>query len=329
MSNYNVGDMIRLTRQAIGMSQEELADNICSVQTLSRIENGKVKVKKKVYQQLMEKMGRNGTKNYSVLSTENFEVLDIMVQVDNALFRKEYAYAEEKLNRLKDFLSMDKEINYLYVKECEIMIDSGLHRISTEEELEELEKLARLTIPNYKELLYKVYPFMRREIVLLMNIGNVYGDLGQRQMAIDIYFMLIRSMNTGYMRQKDSVQLTVMLISSAARFYGGLGKRDTAIRMSWNAIYKAKKHQLYTVLPKCYGEIAWNMMKQIENGERDSSEKELCRQYLRQGYAAAILSNQRWLADANMSIYKKFFEEDIYCFFQLPNIESSGSSSSN
>lgn len=329
MSNYNVGDMIRLTRLAVGISQEELSDGVCSVQTLSRIENGKVKVKKKIYQQLMEKMGRDGTKNYSVLSTENFEVLDIMVQVDNAIFRKDYEYAEMKLNILKDFLSMDEEINYLYVKGCEIMIDSGLDRISKEEELEELEKLAMLTIPDYKELLYKVYPFMRQEIVLLMNIGNVYGALGQRKMAIDIYFMLIRSMNTGYMRREDSIQLTVMLISSAARFYGGLGKRETAIRMSWNAIHKAKENQLYTVLPKCYGEIAWNMMKQIEAGDRDASEKELCRQYLRQGYAAAVLSNQRWLADANMSIYRNFFEEDIYCLLQPSNMESSNSSSSN
>lgn len=312
MSNYNVGDMIRLTRQAIGMSQEELADNICSVQTLSRIENGKVKVKKKIYQQLMEKMGRNGTKNYSVLSTENFDVLDIMVQVDNALFRKEYAYAEEKLNILKDFLSMDKEINYLYVKECEIMIDSGLHRISTEEELEELEKLAMLTIPNYKELLYKVYPFMRREILLLMNIGSAYGELGQKKMAIDIYFMLIRSMNMGYMRRKDSVQLTIILISNAARYYGSLGNRNAAIRMSWNAIRKAKKHQLYSVLPKCYGEIAWNMMKQIEDGDRDVSEKALCRQYLRQGYAVAVLSKQNHYANIIRNVYGDFFKEEIY-----------------
>ena len=124
MSNYNVGDMIRLTRQAIGMSQEELSDNICSVQTLSRIENGKVKVKKRIYQQLMERMGRDGAKNYSVLSAENLEILDIMVEVDNAIFYKDYSLAELKLNRLKEGLSVEEEINYLYIRECEILIDS-------------------------------------------------------------------------------------------------------------------------------------------------------------------------------------------------------------
>ena len=326
MSNYNVGDMIRLTREAVGMSQEELSDNICSVQTLSRIENGKVKVKERTYQQLMERMGRDGTKSYSVLSTRNFEALDIMVDVDNAIFQKDYEYAELKLYILKDILSIEEEINYLYIRECEILIDSGLHRISMERELEELEKLSTLIVPDYKQYLDKVYPFMRTEVVLFMNIGSAYGNLGKKQMAIDIYYMLIRSLNTGYMRKQDSIQLIVMLISNAARYHGGLGQRDRAIRMCWNAIHKAKKNRLYTVLPKCYGEIAWNMMKQIEAGEREVADKELCRQYLRQSYAIAVLSNQRWLADASEKTYRYFWEEDIYCLLCSPKKESSGSS---
>ena len=43
MANYRAGDVIRLTRQAVGMTQEMLCENICSVETLSRIENGKHK----------------------------------------------------------------------------------------------------------------------------------------------------------------------------------------------------------------------------------------------------------------------------------------------
>lgn len=329
MSNYNVGDLIRRTRLAIGMSQEELCDTICSVQTLSRIENGKVKVKKRVYQQLMEKMGRDGTKNYSVLSTENFEVLDMMVEVDNAIFRHDYAEAEEKLCILKEELSMDEDINYLYVRECEIIIDGNRHRISKEKMLEELECLIAYTIPDYKRFLYKVYPFMRREIILLMNIGNIYGDLGQKQTAIDIYYMLIRSMNTGYMRKQDSIQLTVLLINNIARDYGAMKQRDRAIRMCQNAIIKAKKYGLYSVLPKCYGEIAWYMMRQIKDGERDEKDKELCKRYLRQAYAVADLTKQNRHVDVSKDVYMDFFGESIYGFAGFSKGVSSGSSPNN
>lgn len=313
MSNYNVGQIIKLTREAVELSQEELSYGVCSVQTLSRIENGKVKVKKKTYQQLMEKMGRDGTKNYSVLSTENFELLDIMVEVNNLIFRHEYEEAEQKLRSLKNALSMDEVINYVFVRECEIIIDKNLHRMSVEEALAEFEKLIALYIPDYKEFLYGVYPFFHEEIILLMNIGHAYGDLGDSKMAIDIYYMLLRSMNTGYMKREDTVQITVMLISAAARLWGGLGERDRAIRMSWNAIHKAKKNCLYTILPQGYGEVAWNVRKQIKNGEKTEGDKQLCRQYLRQGYAVAVLSKQYYYADIIKKIYTDFFGEDIYC----------------
>lgn len=40
MANYRAGDVIRMTRNAVGITQEDLSDGICSVETLSRIENG-------------------------------------------------------------------------------------------------------------------------------------------------------------------------------------------------------------------------------------------------------------------------------------------------
>ena len=46
MANYKAGDVIRLTRNAVGMTQEELSDGICSVETLSRIENNRHKIKR-------------------------------------------------------------------------------------------------------------------------------------------------------------------------------------------------------------------------------------------------------------------------------------------
>ena len=312
MSNYNVGQIIKLTREAMGLSQEELAEGVCSVQTLSRIENGKVKVKKKTYQQLMEKLGRDGTKNYSVLSTENFELLDIMAEVDDLIFRHEYEEAEKKNNILKEKLDLDNFLNYQYIERYEINIADRLGRISSLETLARLEDLISQTIPDYHQLLDKTFPFMYKEVLVLMNIGTAYGDLKENEKAIQIFYMLIRSLNTGYMRPSDSNRITIMLIANIARIYGGMGERDKAIRMCRNAIDKAKKNRLYNILPKCYGEIAWNMMKQIEKGERIETDRELCRQYLRQGYAAAVLSKQNLYAEIIKNIYINFFDENIY-----------------
>lgn len=58
MSNYRAGDIIRMTREYIGMSREELSEGICSPQTLYRLENGITRIKKDLYARLMAKMER-------------------------------------------------------------------------------------------------------------------------------------------------------------------------------------------------------------------------------------------------------------------------------
>lgn len=40
MAVFQLGPIIRNRRNVLGLSQEDLADGICSVPTLSRIENG-------------------------------------------------------------------------------------------------------------------------------------------------------------------------------------------------------------------------------------------------------------------------------------------------
>ena len=67
MPDYKIGDIVRLTRQSIGMTQEELCEGICEPQTISNIENGKTNPKRKIIKQLMERMGRNPDKSYAFM----------------------------------------------------------------------------------------------------------------------------------------------------------------------------------------------------------------------------------------------------------------------
>ena len=85
MGNYNVGDMIRLSRIAKKMTQEELSEGVCSVETLSRIENGKHKVKSDTYRQLMEKMYQITEKNYAVCVSRDMELIEEREYFEDAM----------------------------------------------------------------------------------------------------------------------------------------------------------------------------------------------------------------------------------------------------
>ena len=312
MANYNVGDTVRLTRKALGMSQEELCDNICSVHTLSRIENGKVRVKRDTYQKLMERMGRNGQKNYSKLSLEDFDALDLMGIIHNLIYRRDYIEAEKYLEQLKPMLDLDNIFNQQYVRREENIINYHKGIISKEKYLEELEKVASLTLPDYRKLIDKIYPFTLEEVRIMMNIAHAYGDMEENESSISIYYMLLRSLNSGYMSLKDAAPFILIMIRGVARMYGGLGNYQVAINICRNAIHKSKKYKLYTILPIAYGEIAWNMLKQIDKGERDERDKEEVKKIMRQGYAAASLTKQNVVEDIFKNHYYEVFKEEIY-----------------
>ena len=94
MGNYNVGDMIRLSRIANGMTQEELSEGVCSVETLSRIENGKHKVKSDTYRQLMEKMYQITEKNYAVCVSRDMELIEEREYFEDAMAKHDFLKAD-------------------------------------------------------------------------------------------------------------------------------------------------------------------------------------------------------------------------------------------
>ena len=107
MGNYNVGDMIRLSRIAKKMTQEELSEGVCSVETLSRIENGKHKVKSDTYRQLMEKMYQITEKNYAVCVSRDMELIQEREYFEDAMAKHDFEKADFYMEQMKKLVGKD------------------------------------------------------------------------------------------------------------------------------------------------------------------------------------------------------------------------------
>lgn len=150
MANYRAGDVIRLTRNAVGMTQEQLSEGICSIETLSRIENGKHKVKQSTYAQLMERMERDPRRSYAVCTGKDMELLEERIWVEDALAKHDYKMADRYLRRLKRKIAEDK-ISRQYVERIEGVIDYRLKRIDAEEYVKRMKEVIRITVPDDEE----------------------------------------------------------------------------------------------------------------------------------------------------------------------------------
>ena len=97
MSFFQLGFIIKNRREELQLSQEELADGICSVSTLSRIENGDRIPSKNNYEMLMQRLG------YSAISMDYFtDKTDFIMH--ELKFKIRHAYIEEDFTLCRQLL---------------------------------------------------------------------------------------------------------------------------------------------------------------------------------------------------------------------------------
>lgn len=293
MSYYKSGMVIKLAREANGMSQEELAENVCAVQTLSRIENGKTGVKKETYRQLMNKLEAFSERNYAICTGEDLKIMEYKEYIADSIRMHHYDEAEVYLKKLEQE-KISGKAHKQYLLWSSAVIRKALGKISLEENLVELKKALKLTVPNYEKYYEKVYPFTFQETMILMNIGNNYAKMegeGNKEKAIKIYDMLSNNLSYGYMSQQDTNKITIVVNYNKMKALGGLGKFKESYEIG-ERILKLSKEWCYTVtIPIIMGEMAWDISREIKYGELDVSYKEKAYHYLHAAYYIATANS--------------------------------------
>lgn len=305
MSYYKSGMVIKLAREASGMSQEELAENICAVQTLSRIENGKTGVKRETYRQLMNKLEAFSERNYAICTGEDLKVMEYKEYIDDSIRMHQYDEAEAYLKKLEQE-EISGRVHKQYIIWSNAVIKIALGKISPEENLSELKKALELTVPNYEKYFGKVYPFTLQETLILMNIGNNHmrrEGKEEKERAIKIYDMLSNNLSYSYMSQQDADGITIVVNYNKMKALTGLGKFREAYEIG-ERLLKLSRECCYTVaLPVIIGEMAWDISREIKYGRLDISYKEKVYHHLQAAYYIAAANGD--------DIIKEIIEKDL------------------
>lgn len=233
MANYKAGDVIRLTRNAVGMTQEELSDGICSVETLSRIENNRHKIKRDIYRRLMERLERGIHDNCAVCMGNDMSLLEEYILLEDTLSKREYDISKQYLAHICEKIS-DSVVDRQYLKRVRALVDYELGEISAQAFIKQLQEAMEMTIPAYESYLWgdqrgRIYPYREQEILILMGMGIAYYDVGELDKDIIIYETIIRSLDAGYMDEKNAAELKLINLANLARPLGKLGRYEEAL----------------------------------------------------------------------------------------------------
>lgn len=199
-------EVIRKCRLASKMSQEELCDGICSVETLSRIERGVCHPSNKNLKKLLEKMNRNGERFQMAIMTEQYEMIGLEKQIAKTLHRKDYKTLDGLIEKIEKKLDMSFVENrqYLLTEQLRNKLRKG--SLSFEESIEQLYNLLKMTLKAENENLFAYY-FTQREENILNQIGILYYEIDKKDTAINLWEKIIANY------EKSKVDIVFKILS--------------------------------------------------------------------------------------------------------------------
>ena len=277
MDKIAIGKIISDRRKAENCTQEDLCLGICSIATLSRIENGKAGNHDRSYiPSLLERLGMSGDSINDIISEDDYTVRQMIRRANqaNILEGTEEAWkiVQETRARINDDhrnISLANE-QRLIVLETELSRKDGI--ISNEEVLKRLENALRMTAVKYSP--QNLPPYMTNmECQILGKIANTYDDLKQIETAIVIDSHVKRFMEHYVEDKLIAANHLTLLCYNLSMFLGLVGRYGDCISVARDGIYWHKLTGIKKTLPQTMYNCAWSLAQRNEEGDMEEAKK--------------------------------------------------------
>lgn len=171
-NSFNFGDNLKSTRRKQKLSQNELADSICSQAMLSRIENNEVVPSVILMQQLCQRLNVSIddilSTDYQFSTHSRNEWLDLMKYFHQSAQYDKLRRSVNELNLFKHMRSLNEQQEFYYYQACSHYFFSP----DGFESLALLNKALLLTYTKEKELVTDM------ELIILSEIGRINANIG-------------------------------------------------------------------------------------------------------------------------------------------------------
>lgn len=204
MEEIMLGTHIKNRREVLGLSQEELAEGLCSVSNLSRIENNEQVPSRNTAKDLLERLGLADDLLCTMVSQKETAVRALIREIHNDMIRCRRMPAEEKPQTReeiqKKLTKLEKSVKRQDYTARQFLLANRACLGNSEGPYSVGERLAmqleaiRLTHASFNPEDFLHNRYTMAESRLICQIANSYSALGERKRAIDMYGQLLKYM---------------------------------------------------------------------------------------------------------------------------------------
>lgn len=295
MPIYKFGQIIKNRREELGYTQEDLAEGICSVPTLSRIENGMRMPTKEHFEMLVQRLGYSVAMLDTYVDDVQFRLHDLKYRIRQMIILGAMDEAKRLLEEYKQLAQTPTQIDRQFCLLYETLLNA--QQYSPEEQLAKLEQALKLTCPRYQR--GKLPPILSyEEIIILNNIAARYFYLNDTSQAISILYQLKRYYESQVMNQEEILRTQPMVLYNLSKYLGSSGRYDECIEVANLGIRIARETGRCALLDGLLYNCAWSLVRRKREGDQEAA-----RSAITQAIAfASIMENAE-----SLERYQKFF----------------------
>lgn len=268
---YAIGDVLRIRRTMLGMTQEELCDGICSVKSLRRAEQRKMNMQREPLGKILRRLGLSKEVQKTNIVTNDRKVLELRSEIIYDRNNREVVNARIRLEQLKEKICLEIPENKQYVMEAEASLDLMEGKITEEEFVLREERALRCTLDTKK--LYEFDEVFLTEMELACIRQKIQGlDHAEKRKQIDFLLHFFEKFE-GENRISDYIAMYEYVMVCVTSELGNMGEYQLATELDKKALREVMKcRRLYEIHSLIY-DILWNEKEQ-ELADRKQSEKE-------------------------------------------------------
>lgn len=297
----HVGQYLSTERKKVNYTQEKISDGICSVESYSRIENGR-KPTRNNYKALTEKIGTENRYYIELVNTGNIDALLLRREISYELFMEKNERLPELLEELKTVLG-EKEVakNRQYLEFVQVSIEENTGRKTWNQCCDMFRNILSYTM-NEKEIGKKRHVYTMLEINLIDHISVCMAKDGKSEEAMHLIKAFLDDMD--YMKTEKYYE-TFLAKLNYARWKSDRENFDEAECIYREGIEQRIRRNKTELLDEYIGEYAYN--KYLKN---NINEKQDVKRYLLYALVLSRMYGTQRVYKTILQFFKKINEED-------------------
>lgn len=270
MNKEALGEFIRMKREEKGISQEELADGIVSVSTLSRIERGQRLPRRANLQQLLSRLGCSEVVINSIFDNDDFALNLIKYELRLAYMVGDYQKAGRLLFEFKSAYENASPANRQVYDTISALIEQKENKITDGEALVRLESALRLTYPKYSRGNLPKY-LSYDEIIILNNIAIRLWRTGDREKAVEMLYHISDFYDSQNCDIEEALRTQPMILYNLSKYLGLMERYNDCIAICNKAIDIACETGRCPYLSQTYYNLACALLHRKQPGDYEAS----------------------------------------------------------